>query len=98
MESWTTTEPLSLWKWSSPSTAALTSLVKSAVLTPTGQNQLASYCVHQSKGRSQADSQTMVASVSLQILNLVHELDTKLTMVSKFTEKLENKVNNIEAV
>ena len=52
--------------------------------------------VHQSKGRSQADSQTMVSSVSLQILDLVHELDTKLTMVSKFTEKLESKVDNIE--
>ena len=52
--------------------------------------------VHQSKGRSRGDSQTMVASVSLQILDLVHELDTRSTIVAKSTEKIENKVETFE--
>ncbi|GFR88961.1 fibrinogen related protein 12.1 [Elysia marginata] len=68
-----------------------------------GEYSLTSARVHQNKRQQGKDNQMVMSSVTLQILNLVHQLGTKLAVASLHTENLgdnlkvlENKMSNLE--
>ncbi|KAK3774246.1 hypothetical protein RRG08_050751 [Elysia crispata] len=52
--------------------------------------------VNQREKKLHSDHQSLTPSVALQILELVHQMDTKLTISSKSTEKLEKKMEHFE--
>ena len=62
-----------------------------------GEESVSLSRVHQGRSRSPGmTNDRLMSPVSLQVLDLVHQLDTKLTLMSKFVERIESKMNALE--